>query len=197
MFYLRLGKFFCTFLTLLLVFTDVFAAPVFSAPELSDYPAKIQTIKSPPLKLNKDEKIFRTRYKWLYKEKPNFAGHYGLAIVGCGTSCTFILAVDHATGKPWNISIRGGEELYLCETYSHEDDSDYEYLDPNGKVVNLDELEAYKYEFRANSRLLIATGNTEYYGTCSRFYYLENNGEFKLIQKVDLNRIRKSDKKPL
>ena len=42
---------------------------------------------------------FQTRIREGLTEGPNFAGHYSLIQIGCGTGCSFAYLVDHATGE--------------------------------------------------------------------------------------------------
>lgn len=42
---------------------------------------------------------FRTRILEGMAQGPDFAGHYSLIQIGCGTGCSFVYLVDHATGE--------------------------------------------------------------------------------------------------
>lgn len=42
---------------------------------------------------------FQTRIFEGMAEGPDFAGHYSLIQIGCGTGCSFAYLVDHATGE--------------------------------------------------------------------------------------------------
>lgn len=52
---------------------------------------------------------FRTRIRDGMREGPNFAGHYSVVEIGCGTGCLFAIVGDNNTGKPANFP-RGGED---------------------------------------------------------------------------------------
>ena len=52
----------------------------------------------PILRTPKDRE-FRTRIRDGAKEGPNFAGHYTVIIIGCGTECASFVIVDAATGR--------------------------------------------------------------------------------------------------
>jgi hypothetical protein len=70
-----------------------------------DYPATARLQDGSPLVLpdfaGRDAwaRRFRTRIREGLAEGPNFAGHYSLIQIGCGTSCSFAYIVDHATGE--------------------------------------------------------------------------------------------------
>lgn len=54
---------------------------------------------------------YRTRISEEMKTGPNFAGHYALVIIGCGTSCRFAYVADVSTGQVYDFPY-GGEEKY-------------------------------------------------------------------------------------
>ncbi|KXU30656.1 hypothetical protein A0J57_20140 [Sphingobium sp. 22B] len=56
--------------------------------------------------------MFRTRIVNEMRTGPNFAGHYAMVEIGCGTSCRFALVADVATGKVSRFPY-GGEEYYM------------------------------------------------------------------------------------
>jgi hypothetical protein len=52
---------------------------------------------------------FRSRIREAYKQDmPNFAGHFKVAVFGCGASCLMGFAMDMITGKIYNLPL--GEE---------------------------------------------------------------------------------------
>lgn len=53
---------------------------------------------------------FRTRLKQAATEGVNFAGHYKIAVVGCGTGCTFGWVIDLTTGQIYDLGL-GGEDM--------------------------------------------------------------------------------------
>jgi hypothetical protein len=55
-------------------------------------------------------KDYRTRIRSAVERGPNFAGHMSLLQIGCGTGCTFVLAIDLNTGKVYGDFPFGGEE---------------------------------------------------------------------------------------
>ena len=55
---------------------------------------------------------YRTRITNEMKTGPNFAGHYAIVEIGCGTSCRFAFVGDVATGQVFNFPY-GGESYYM------------------------------------------------------------------------------------
>lgn len=84
-----------------------------SIPRSAQYPAtgrftgktKLPDFRGRDRKFN----TFRTRIRDGMREGPNFAGHYSVVQIGCGTGCLFAIVGDNNTGKPANFP-RGGEE---------------------------------------------------------------------------------------
>jgi hypothetical protein len=52
----------------------------------------------PNLATHKDARMYRTVLKEQSRKGPNFAGHYTIVRIGCGTSCAKIAVVDAETG---------------------------------------------------------------------------------------------------
>ncbi len=53
----------------------------------------------PDLSSHPRAKIFRTELRKQVKHGPNFAGHYTVIRLGCGTGCAMIAIVDAKTGR--------------------------------------------------------------------------------------------------
>lgn len=73
-----------------------------NAPKFSDHPAAIREIISNPkldLKSNPIARRHRTVLRLAAHEGPNFAGHYKVAVWGCGTSCAQFAVVNLKTGR--------------------------------------------------------------------------------------------------
>lgn len=134
-------------------------------PLFKDYAVtEIYKGKNAPLKLTRDDRMFRTRLKWAVdNQKPNFAGHYILTTWGCGTSCIMGAVIDAKTGKVswWNFSI-------CC--WSGEADENFQPI-----------------EFRKNSKLIIFFGvrNEEDEDHGAHYYKIEN-GRFVHLQSVSV-----------
>lgn len=71
------------------------------APKFESYPTKVYTGPNAKLALSGDPqaRTYRTRLREWATEKVNFAGHYILAMWGCGTGCVQIMLIDAKTGK--------------------------------------------------------------------------------------------------
>jgi hypothetical protein len=137
-------------------------------PKFTDYPVSIMKGKKAPLILNKDDRMYRTRYRLLHESSSNFAGHYAVTGVGCGGGCIFVLGVDLKTGKTTSFDLPVGEELSAC---------DESYADANGEMIEKD------LWYKADSRLFVVTGrmpNLE----CGARYFVEKNG--KMIALLDI-----------
>jgi len=60
---------------------------------------------------DKEFSNYRTRITEEMKTGPNFAGHYAIVIIGCGTACKFAFVADIANGKVYDFPY-GGEQYY-------------------------------------------------------------------------------------
>jgi hypothetical protein len=58
-----------------------------------------------------DDREYRTRIRKGAKEGPNFAGHYTIIMLGCGTQCASFLIVDAASGRVFSHA----QKEYTCE----------------------------------------------------------------------------------
>ncbi|ENU0751979.1 hypothetical protein [Klebsiella michiganensis] len=57
---------------------------------------------------------YRTKISNEMRTGPNFAGHYAIVEIGCGTSCRFAFVGDVATGQVFGFPY-GGESYYLLQ----------------------------------------------------------------------------------
>jgi hypothetical protein len=82
-------------------------------PKFTDFgiTKKIMHGYNPPdfKKRDKSAREYRTRILEGMKAGPNFAGHFSIIEIGCGSSCRFAFVVNNITGKVINFPI-GGEE---------------------------------------------------------------------------------------
>jgi hypothetical protein len=102
----------------LLAGSAVALLPILAA-EFADYPAAQQHNSSEvvlPDFRGRDAwaRRYRTRITNAAKAGPNFAGHYALVQIGCGTSCRFAFLVDVTTGQVHEFPL-GGEDNYQLE----------------------------------------------------------------------------------
>ncbi|MGO3742816.1 hypothetical protein [Kerstersia sp.] len=61
---------------------------------------------------------YRTRITNAMRAGPNFAGHYAIVEIGCGTSCRFAFLGDVATGQVFSFPY-GGEDYYSLHLDYH------------------------------------------------------------------------------
>ena len=66
---------------------------------------------------------YRTRISDEIKTGPNFAGHYALVSIGCGTSCRFAFVADVATGQVYDFPYGGEENYDMVLLYSAKNES--------------------------------------------------------------------------
>lgn len=122
-------------------------------PQFKDFPAGEQYRgKSHAVVLAGDARRFRTRLKDAAKGKPNFAGHYIVAIWGCGTECLEGAIIDVKTGRVYMLPFT------LCC---------WRMVDDDFKPL----------EFRSNSKLMVFSGarNEKDNDNGAHYYKFENN----------------------
>lgn len=130
-------------------------------PTFQDYPAKNYAGENYPLKLNPYSQKYRTLFKEMSEQKPNFAGHYVMDTVGCGGGCSFALAYNAKTGQ----------SFVLPDTFADC------YSEQKGFTPN-------DIFYQKDSRLVMAVGSR--YGNqdvCETVYYQVDNDHFKQISK--------------
>lgn len=147
-------------------------------PRFADFPAALNSGQSAPLRLSRDDLSFKTRIRHLYEAGrrygPNFAGRYSVTDVGCGTECTFLLAVDMRTGRTVDFGIPSGEDLSVC---------DDRYIDADGGYPG--EI-GKRFYFRPNSRLFVVTGRMPG-NECGARYFEERDGRMIMIRDFHLD----------
>jgi hypothetical protein len=135
-------------------------------PEFSDYPAEqpFAGRPAPPVLSTREARRFRTMIRQDAAAGPNFAGHYTVAMWGCGSTCVAFAVVDARTGA-----------VYFHPTVRRA----WQAPDQAEGVL----------QFRRESRLLIIAGHTEGPdGTESvgRFFYEWKDHRFTLLRRDDL-----------
>jgi hypothetical protein len=90
------------------VFIFVFASTLVSqsakAPDFKQYSADVYAGKPAPLNLRSHPmaRMYRTSIReQLHEQGINFAGHYTIAIMGCGTGCSITAIVDARNGTAY------------------------------------------------------------------------------------------------
>ncbi|HLL71386.1 MAG TPA: hypothetical protein VK363_08135 [Pyrinomonadaceae bacterium] len=142
------------------------------APRFEDYRVAVRRGRVAPLDLG-SHRLAR-HYRTLLREQQrdegvNFAGHYTLASVGCGTGCSVTAIIDARTGRAYF-----PEELEGWTSIV----GDYEFAE--GEDVRM---------FRAGSRLLRAVGRPnigrareERHGPSGVYYYEWVNRRLRLVR---------------
>lgn len=135
----------------------------------SDYPVKqiYQGTVAKQVDLTDEfTKMFRTRFKTALSSKITFAGLYASTVWGCGSSgCHSTAFINKQTGKALNKSFTV-------------------YYSMQGEVIGekIEYIDKY-------SRLIIAAGTDEDTHETFRYYYLLENGELTLINKIPTEKI--------
>ena len=77
------------------------ASPLASEDIFIKYPAEQPFVgkRHPPLLIDPDARLFRTRIREGVAKGVQFAGHYQVAIWGCGSGCLSFAIIDARTGK--------------------------------------------------------------------------------------------------
>lgn len=94
------------------------SASICAAQQFSDFPALRYSTGSTVFPdfsgRDKDYNNYRTRIRDGLSAGPNFAGHYSLIEIGCGTSCRFGFVADNLNGQVFKFPL-GGEENYALQ----------------------------------------------------------------------------------
>ncbi len=131
------------------------------APQFAAYPAPVYAGPTAPLRLTHRDVMFRTRLREAVGGRANFAGHYLLAIWGCGADCQMGAAID----------TRSGHVVWLpgtvcCQPPQQADSS-------AGPVLA-----------RPDSRLIMLSGLIDEGGAQGRHYYLLEGDRFVHLMDV-------------
>ena len=140
-------------------------------PRFAAYPAKVWRGKVAQLDLgsNSRARLYRTLIRQQIRdERVNFAGHYTLATVGCGTGCSITAIVDARTGEAeFPKELNGWTGIV----------GDYEFAEKEDP-----------WTYRASSRLLrligrpnIGAPGVERYGPSGIYYYEWTGRRLRLI----------------
>jgi hypothetical protein len=150
-------------------------------PRFEDYSADVYAGKPAPLnpRSHRLARMFRTSIReQLHDEGINFAGHYTIAVMGCGTGCSTTAVVD----------ARNGYAYFPRELNGW-------YVEPG--VYEFQEDEDVR-TFRANSRLLKIIGAPrlsadERWGRSGVYYYEWVNNRLRQVHFIPAEPNRKSD----
>lgn len=149
-----------------------FVAQESGPPRFESYPVTVWRGRVAPLNLRSHSlaRLYKTRIRGQVREEGvNFAGHYTLASVGCGTGCSTTAIVDARTGTAYFPNELNGWTSIV---------GDYEI--PDGEEQRM---------FRATSRLLRAIGrpnisrpDEERHGPSGIYYYEWKKNSLRLVK---------------
>jgi hypothetical protein len=149
------------------------------APTFASYRVAVpQTLDSPKLDLksNPTARTYRTVLRRDVAQGPNFAGHYRVAVWGCGSSCTTFAVVNLNTGRvitPDGFSFASG-------VYFGIDDQ---------KALGGSQSEYWLLGFRKDSSLLVVLGDLdEDESREGAFYFILDHERLRLIHSTPVKK---------
>jgi hypothetical protein len=147
------------------------------APAFGEYPTGTKEVVSTPilaLKSNPIAKTYRTVLRQQIARGPNYAGHYRVAIWGCGSSCAMFAVVDLETGRV----ITANEITTVIQTYLAADD----FLPGTAS-------EGGSFRYKKDSSLLVVLGAPDENESRSGAYYFVLHGQrLRLIHTTRVNK---------
>jgi hypothetical protein len=149
-------------------------APSFNAYHVPDTPLA-ETPKL-DLKSSATARQFRTLLRQEITKGPNFAGHYRVAVWGCGTSCADFAVVNLETGRVIEL-----DDFYATSTVYFDID--------NKKVFPASQSDDSAFGFRKDSRLLVILGDlNEDENREGAFYFVLEGERLRLIHSTLVKR---------
>ena len=142
------------------------------APRFADYSVPVAQ-RTADAKLDLKSSPIAREYRTLLRRElangPNFAGHYRVAVWGCGTSCAMFAVIDTLTGR-----------VIVPDGFSH---TSGVYFDVNErKLLPESQSEYGLFAFRKDSRLLAILGDIdEDERREGAFYFVLDGEKLKLI----------------
>ena len=114
-------------------------------------------------------KLYKTSLTWDMKENGvNFAGHYSLVRIGCGSDCRTVGIVDVKTGKVYHDKwLKSFSSFFL-----YAPDVDYSI---NDEII----------DYRKDSRLLMIKGVYDS-GERGQFWFEFKDGRLRLLKKIPI-----------
>jgi hypothetical protein len=151
-------------------------------PRFEKYSAEVYAGKPAPLNLRSHRlaRMYRASIReQLQEEGINFAGHYTIAVMGCGTACSITAIVDARNGNAYFPQVFEGWTSVI---------GDYEFKE--GEDIRT---------FKANSRLIKAIGRPrlsadEKWGPSGVYYYEWANNKLRQVHFVAAGSYPKSDR---
>ena len=167
---------------LLLAFPSLYFAQKTQIPAFEKYPADVWAGKPAPLNLRSHRlaRKFRTSIReQLHEEGINFAGHYTVAVMGCGTGCSITAIVDARNGRAYFPRVFEGWTSEI---------GDYQFGDSEDIRT-----------FRVNSRLLRVVGrprlsSDERWGPSGIYYYEWTNNQLRQVRFVPAGSYPEADR---
>jgi len=142
------------------------------APTFAAYRASVAQVSDSPkldLKSNSTARMYRTVLRQEISQGPNFAGHYRVAIWGCGSSCAMFAVVNLSTGRV--ITPEGFSAT--SAVYFGIDDQ---------KVFPESQSQSGLFGFRKDSKLLVVLGDLdEDENREGAFYFILEDERLRLI----------------
>jgi len=156
-------------LALLFSFPTTLVAQQTPPPSFEKYPAEVYAGQPAPLNLRSHRlaRMFRTSIReQLHEEGINFAGHYTVAVMGCGTGCSIAAIVDARNGRAYFPQVFEGWTSEI---------GDYQFSE--GEDIRT---------FRVNSRLIRVIGRPrmsadERWGASGIYYYEWKNNQLRQV----------------
>jgi len=149
------------------------------APRFAAYQVPVpRTADSPKLDLRSSPtaRMYRTLLRQEAYKGPNFAGHYRVAIWGCGTSCAMFAVVNLKTGR-----------VITTENF-HSTSTVYFYVEDQ-KVFPDSQSEDPVFGFRKDSRLLAILGDLdEDESREGAFYFVLEKERLRLIHSTPIDK---------
>lgn len=153
-------------------------------PTFETYPADVYAGKPAPLKVNSHPlaRTYRTSIReQLRDEGINFAGHYTLAVMGCGTGCSITAIVDARNGR-----------AYFPQVFNGWTSVTGDYIFAEGEDIRT---------FRTNSTLIKIIGRprlgpTERWGPSGVYYYEWKDNQLRQLSYVSTSSHPHADPRP-
>lgn len=166
---------------LVVTFQVSFSVQKSEQPRFENYSADVWAGKPAPLNLRSHRlaRMFRTRIReQLHEQGINFAGHYTIAVMGCGTGCSITAIIDAPDGRAYFPRVLDG---WSVEPGVH-------HFAENEDVRT----------FRTNSRLLRIVGaprlsTDERWGPSGIYYYEWKNNRLRQLHFVPAGSYPKPD----
>ncbi len=134
-------------------------------PRFTEYPSSAAFAGRHHLILDRADLSYGTRLREAARQRPDFAGHYVLALWGCGAECLMGAAIDVRSGR---VTWLPGDTI--CCWFSG----------PQEQAQDIDPV-----RYRLHSRLLVLNGlRGEREGDLGQHYYAIRDGRFVHLRDV-------------